>query len=371
VTGKVRILLAIKGLEKAAGGAERVVSFLIQGLMARGHEIRLLTFDRPGAASFYSLPSEITWRQLGTAPVNRKTTTTSVLRNIRALRAAIRQEDPDIVIGFMHSMYVPLSLALIGTRIPFIASEHSTPEYYKNRRVEYVLLTLACLRARSVTALSEAIIARYPRLLRRRMVAVPNPVLLPSHVNDANAKRSADRYVLTVGRMDEAKDHATLIRAFALIRPRCPDVRLRIVGDGPLASDLEQLVCDLSLDGYVEMPGRFADLGPEYAHAHLFVLPSRYESFGMVVAEALSYGLPVVAFADCSGVNEIIRHDVNGVLVQGTSRVSALADAMIDLLSDPGRAGRLGAEGQRSVRRFDLPQVIGFWEDLLNTVTAG
>jgi glycosyltransferase involved in cell wall biosynthesis len=268
----------------------------------------------------------------------------------------------------MHSSYVPLSLALIGSGIPFIASEHSVPEYYKNKKMEYILLILACLRAHKVTALSNTIIARYPRRVSRRMVPVPNPVPSPIRKNDENAKRPCSHYVLTVGRMDEAKDHATLIRAFALVQSKFDDVRLRIVGDGPLAGNLKRLVRDLALEGYVEMPGRLAEVGPEYANAQLFVLPSKYESFGIVATEALSYGLPVIAFADCPGVNEIIEHDVNGLLVQGKPKVYALTEALSDLLSDPKKALRLGAEGPPSVSRFNIHRVLSHWEKLLCSI---
>jgi glycosyltransferase involved in cell wall biosynthesis len=366
----VRIVLAIKGLEDAAGGAERVVSVLLSGLLARGHEVRLVTLDRPGAPSFYPLPDAVVWRQLGTTGVTRKQTLSSFIRSMLALRRTVRAERPDVVVGFMHSMFVPLAFALMATRIPFVASEHIVPEFYENRRLEYLLLILASLRAQKVTALSEAIAARYPRPVRRRMVAIPNPVepacTEPGRPDDT----TQTPYLLTIGRMDPQKDQQTLLRAFARVRQRFPDLRLRIVGDGELRYDLQTLAQWLAIDHAVEMPGRVRETDAEYARALLFVLPSRFESFGMVAAEALARKLPVVAFADCPGVTEIVADDVNGVLVAGTPRANALAEAIDDLLCDRQRLTRLAMAGPASVERFYPEAVITRWESLLAGLTV-
>lgn len=363
----MRILFAIKGMENAAGGTERVISMLIPGLMARGHNVTLVSFDRAGAESFYPLPDGLRWIQLGSADVRHKLTLKEAIRSIRCLRTAVRELRPDAAVGFMHSMYVPLAAALLGTGVPLIASEHIVPRYYRTRRLEYVLLTLASLRAKRITALSRAIANQYPAPVRRRMVPIPNPVAAPTQQRNGKDHEAAEagQVLLTIGRMDNQKDQATLIHAFAAIASDFPNWRLRIVGDGPLRSDLEALVAHYGLGDRVEMPGVVRDTVREYIHADLFVLPSRYESFGMVAAEALTYGLPVVAFADCPGVNEIVEDGKNGVLVEERDRTAGLAAALNELLGDPDRRKRLGREGPHSVMCFQPESIVDRWEGLL------
>jgi glycosyltransferase involved in cell wall biosynthesis len=346
------------------------VSVLIPGLIARGHDVRLVTFDRPGASSFYPLPDGVVWRQLGTARVAQRQTPGSFLRSVQGLRRAVRAERPEVVVGFMHSMFVPLALALLATRIPLVASEHIVPEYYKTRRLEYLLLVGASLRVRKVTALSQAIASRYPYPVRRRMVAIPNPVQPATTDPRGPGDAGQPPYLLTIGRLDPQKDHETLLRAFARLRARFPDLRLRIVGEGQLRGTLQELARELDIEGAVEMPGRVQDTDAEYARARLFILPSRFESFGMVAAEALARKLPVVAFADCPGVNEIVQHDVNGLLAASNPREAALAETIAALLSDQERTGRLAAAGPSSVAQFYPETVVSQWEDVLAGAVA-
>ena len=363
----MRILVSIKNMEDAAGGAERVISQLLPALVARGHEIHLVTLDRPSAESFYSLPQAVSWTKLGTAGNGAKLTPLRFLRSVAALRRAARGIAPDVAVGIMHSLYVPLAAALLGTRIPLVASEHIVAEHYRKRPMEYLLLCLASLRARYVTVLSQAIALQFPAIVRARAIPIPNPVPVPPAAASGNAPArdgQAPR-VLTMGRLYPQKDHPTLIRAVAQLLPEFPDMRLRIVGEGPMRADLEQLVQDLGVGACVDLPGRVRDTEREYANADLFVMPSLYESFGLVVAEALAHRVPVVAFRDCPGLREILTHDRDSVLVDPADRVTALAGGIRDLLSDRARARRLGAQGPVSVARFAPETVFDSWEAML------
>ena len=148
-------------------------------------------------------------------------------------------EQPDVVVAFMHSMYLPLSVALAGTRIPFIASEHNVPDLYQDRRLEYLALHIVPLLATTITVPSEQARQTYPRWFRRKMTAMPNPVTLVEG-RRADPAGPADRrkVILSVGRLVRQKDHSCLIDAFAELAPRFPDWDLRIIGEGELRSAL-------------------------------------------------------------------------------------------------------------------------------------
>jgi glycosyltransferase involved in cell wall biosynthesis len=203
------------------------------------------------------------------------------------------------------------------------------------------------------------------------MIALPNPVMPATGQADPGARKA--RYVLlNVGRLDAQKDHGTLLRAFARIAVAYPDWELRIIGDGPLRRELESLVHDLGLEERVRMPGVTSDTGGEYRAADAFVIPSRYEAFGLVTAEAMSYGLPVVGFSDCPGTNELIQDGCTGLLAAaGADRVASLAQELERLLSDPGLRRQLGGAGKLAIgRSFSAQHVCDLWERLLESTCA-
>lgn len=366
----MKLLFCIKQLHAAVGGAERVFCTVCSELAARGHEVVVVTFDKPGDRPFYALDAHVRRVPLAIGDARRAAGVVETLRRMAALRRLVRTERPDVAVGFMHSMFVPLAISMIGCNIPVVGSEHIVPEHYRSRPLQFLLLVVTAPLLQAMTVLSEAIRQRYPGVVRRRMQVLPNPVSVPEGAAATSGARTEGRVLLCVGRLDAQKDHATLLRAFARLAPQYPDWRLRIVGEGPLRPDLEGLVDALGLAEQVSMPGVTDRIDDEYRGAAAFVLSSRYESFGLATAEAMSHGLPVVGFADCPGTNELIRDGHTGLLVDpGTDRVTALADSLAVLLRDASLRRRLGDAGRTAIdTRFSTGRVCDSWEKLLTSL---
>jgi glycosyltransferase involved in cell wall biosynthesis len=365
----MKLLFAIKRLHSAVGGAERVLCTVCSELAMRGHDVAIVTFDPPGGQPFYSLAARVRRIDLGIGDVTRNARVDETLHRMRVLRRVVMEENPQVAVGFMHSLFVPLAFALAGTSIPVLGSEHIVPEHYRTRPLQYALLIAASPFLTKVTVLSDAIRGRYPAPIRKRMIVMPNPVVPAIDQAGSGAKKT--RYVLlNVGRLDAQKDHATLLRAFARIATAYPDWELRIIGNGPLRRELEILVHDLGLEERVRMPGVKSDIGVEYCAADAFVISSRYEAFGLVTAEAMSYGLPAVGFADCPGTNELIQDGSTGLLAAaGPDRTMSLSHELERVMSDPDLRRRLGIAAKSAIgRRFSAEHVCNLWESLLGSV---
>ena len=370
---QMKILFAIKSLNVPGGGAEKVFVEVVNGLLRRGHEVVVLTFDFPGAA-FYNLAPQIERRDMAFNLAGQPMPRLGLLWALPRMRAAIACERPDVIVAFMHSTYLPVALAALGLGVPMIASEHTEARHYETRPLQRLARQIVDRRAALRTVPSEAVRVGYDRLSDTPAVVVPNPVVLTQFEGIRDTPPEIPPVVLSVGRLMEEKDHAVLLDAFARVAGAFPDWRLRIVGDGPLRPDLEYQVMQLGLKAQVELPGVTRDIGAAYAQARFIVLPSRYESFGMVAAEALAAGRAVLSFDDCAGITEIVESGTSGLLVAGTpdreARVTALADGLRRLMEDPDLCNRLGSAGPDGVVRFGLEAVLDRWEEFICQATG-
>ena len=346
------------------GGAERVLSDVASELAERGHDVSILTFDRAGGASLYPLHGKIRRLNLGLGDVREKSSFMETWKRICALRRLIRKEKPDAVAAFMHSMFVPMAFALIGTGTPVIASEHTSIEHYRSRKLEFLLLLASSFFASRVTVLSERIKSSYPRLVQERMTVISNPVGVPAAEADPGCEKSFPKVILNVGRLDPSKNQDILIGAFAKLAVRFPDWIVRIVGEGELRQDLEKLINDMGFGELIFLPGTIADISSEYQKAHIFAFPSAYESFGLAAAEAMAHGLPVVGLSGCAGINELIIDNENGFLAEGEDRAEAQSLALEKLMKSTALRAKMGEKAREAVKPLRPEIIVKKWEDI-------
>jgi glycosyltransferase involved in cell wall biosynthesis len=160
---------------------------------------------------------------------------------------------------------------------------------------------------------------------------------------------------LYLGSIIDRKRVDILLRGFAIVKNRCPAARLLVVGGGLLEDASKRLATELGLDDVVQFTGLMMQYPFEILkRSHIFVSASESESFGIVFAEAMSFGLPVVA-CKVGGIPEVVADGITGLLVE-SSDPNALAEALLTLLeSRPLRIqmGRAGLERVRSMFRLE------------------
>jgi len=155
--------------------------------------------------------------------------------------------------------------------------------------------------------------------------------------------------VLSVGNLIPIKGHELLLRAFVNVCQRHPHVICEIIGDGPERSRLAALARQLNISDRIRFSGRQSRrrVAEAMQRCSVFVLPSRYEGLGCVYLEAMATQKPAIA-CQGQGIDEIIRHRVNGWLVP-TGQVGALTDAISCLIEDRELRQRLGAAARQTI----------------------
>jgi glycosyltransferase involved in cell wall biosynthesis len=193
--------------------------------------------------------------------------------------------------------------------------------------------------------------------LKRDLLAFPTRHGLITRIHNgvdtenfqADPIRPAGRRILWVGRMTEEKGTQYLIRAMKRISAAYPDARLRLVGDGPLRKDLEELVVDLGLSGAISFAGQksHSEIAGIYSASDIVVVPSLSEGLPMVLLEAMASGRPVVA-TRVGGIPELVDPGRNGYLVAPGS-ADEIALRVIELLGHPELAAEMGAASRTLV----------------------
>ncbi len=175
----------------------------------------------------------------------------------------------------------------------------------------------------------------------------------------------------TVGRLAAVKDQQLLLRGFASLVARKPELesrlRLVLVGDGPLADELARLAGDLGLEGRVWMTGDRDDVADLLRSLDIFVLPSLGEGISNTILEAMSCGLPVVASA-VGGNPELVQHGSTGLLFP-PGDAEALDDSLGTLVASAPMREQFGAAGRRRVEeQFDWSRTVADYFALYDEV---
>ena len=375
-----RYTLVIHALN--SGGAERVLVSLANHWAEAGVQVTVLTLA-PLASDHYRLRAEVQRVGLDLQQTSRSPLQAvgNNLRRIRRLRRAIRESRPELVLSFTDRMNVLTLLASRWQPWPVMIAERNDPRYQLMGRVWEFLRRASYPRCAAAVVQTRPVAAHLRTWIRNRPVFVISNAAFPpqpSRVISGN-KRAAVQgtggeppSLAAMGRLDHQKGFDLLIQAFARIASRHTAWRLRIAGQGAERAALEALARRFQLDSRVEFCGWQDDPTPFLKEAQLFVLSSRWEGFPNALLEAMSCGLPAVSFDCPSGPAEIIRHQLDGLLVP-PENVEELAAAMDRLMSDPELRRELGSRASEVVTRFRAPAIYSAWDQAVASVlsTAG
>jgi glycosyltransferase involved in cell wall biosynthesis len=215
----------------------------------------------------------------------------------------------------------------------------------------------------------------------RRCVLAENPRLIPAErihlvyngfdVAGFDARQSAplvprrggEIVIGNAGRLTKQKGQALLLEAAALLAKQPLPFRVLIAGAGELEAELKAQAERLGLSDRVEFLGFVTDMKAFHQSIDIFALPSLWEGFGFVLAEAMCMGLPVAAF-DVSSIPEVVEHGETGLLCP--PKGEALATNLLALMQDEALRRRLGARGrERVLERFEKGATFARLEECL------
>lgn len=353
----MKIVFVIKPLN-LCGGIERATILVANALAQAGHQINIVSFVGSDTTPFFEIDKRIQVYYL--APSQDKYPV--VVRDIRRivlLRKYYRRVQPDIIVLAGATRSIVNIPGAKGFKV--IAWEHAAMSHHRFVPATRISRWLSARYSECVVALTQqdADVYKY-KLGAKRTQVIPNPLTL------VNPKPSPlqEKVVVSVGRLVSIKGFDLLLDAWKQVQHK--DWTLRIVGGGKCAKKLQQKI-DKENISRVEMIPQTNNVLEQYQRASIYALSSRSESFGLVLTEAMSVGLPIVSF-DCGpGPKEIVEDGVNGVLVPAED-VSAMAHALDELMDQPVRRMEMGKAALEKVKKYEMDNILSLWENLLEQI---
>lgn len=355
-----RIALFINSLQK--GGSERVMVNLAEYFQSQNYDVILVTQYR--RENEYALSHGI--RRIFSEPEPEELTGSRVKNfciRFRCLREIWKSYKPDIILSFLgkNNLMAIATTAFLPVKVAVSVRGEPTMEY-EGRLMRFL--------AKQMFRFADGVILQtqrakefFPKAVQKKSVILKNP-LSPAFLGQKPALHR-DNVIVAAGRLDENKNHAMLIHAFAKIAGEYPEMRLVIYGEGKLRESLMQLAAEKELTDRITLPGSVDNVAEEIGRARIFALTSNTEGMPNSIIEAMVLGTPVISTdCPCGGPAMLINDGENGLLVP-VGDAYALADAMRKLLADGELAQRISENARKLADELDPKKVDKEWSEYL------
>lgn len=374
---------------KSLNGVERIWSQKLSLLAEREEDqIYLITYNQYGAPFSFPLSEKVRHIDLATRYISRCSFNgiwqyvdryKSELAFRHALNDCLSTIHPDIVV--CSDMHVADLNALLSVKLPVVRVVEchcGRSAYFDDlakieslfEKMKQYILKKRLLRAISkfdrIVVMTEA--ERKDWKLKDKVVSIPN--MLVHYPEEINKGGHPYRRAISVGRFAYQKGYDILLKAWRTVEDRHPDWRLDVYGslDGGMGEyeQLQRQIESLNLHT-VSLHSATTDIYSSYKESDIYVSASRFESFGLVLVEAMACGLPVVGFKSIYGPASIIKDKTTGVLVPPKD-TQQLAEAICQMIEYPEERVRMGENGRLEAKKYLPEQIMPIWRNFYESL---
>lgn len=336
-----------------AAGTERISIGVMNELADRGYQVTVVLFGNDRTSAF-PLNDKILIFLIGSPFENRYK-----LRAAFKLKKIVNEVNPDYVINVaVPMMQVSFLAKCLGMKGKIITWEHFT--LFAGSRCGSLFRIFSALVSNQTIVLTEQDRNSYPNLIRRKIRVIGNFVM------ETKFKSSlVNKKVLSVGRLVRTKGFDILLDIWGNIFQKHNDWILQIVGSGEEQESLWNKIKELHLEEKVQIVPAVKNIEDYYRDASIYVSTSQLESWGLVLAEAKSFGLPIVCFDCPHGPKNIIRNGIDGDLIALNDR-EKMKEKLLLLINDLELRKKYGKAAREDFEcRFSKKSIFNKWTELL------
>lgn len=338
------------------GGTEKVTIHLANLLADNGCDVSIISLYQSSEKTFFPVNPKVSLSSLCSSPV-------SLMKQAISLSFALTKKTSAfdfVILSDTQLSILSFWLRLRG-KCKIVSWEHFNSKIVTRFGSRWFGRRFAAWFSDLVVVLTEEDKRNWLERfwVRRRIECIANPSSVSLRRKPITESRS--NTLLSVGRFTEQKGFDYLIEAWHLIpEENRKNWKVKIVGpNGSAKPALKKRIEQLGLNGTIELAGASSDMQAEYDQADIYVMSSRYEGFGLTLIEAMSSGLPVIAFDCPMGPGEIIAEEF-GICVPAAD-IKALSEAIASLLSSGEKRIHYSKQALRRAADFNEQAIVAIW----------
>lgn len=345
-----------------SGGIARVISIKTDYLIDKLHfEVFVLTVNNSSEDFFYEFNSKIKWSKINQA----KNKALFLWRYLRLIRKTISQTNPDVIVicDAISWVFIPW---IITTKIPIIFETHVSV-YLKKILNKGLLSTV---KFRIISFLKKRTSKKFDKFIVLTEEAgkewsniiykvIPNPNSFPF----SNLATLENKKAIAVCRHSYEKGLDRLLLIWKKVTENHPDWCLDIYGEWDSDLKYQKMAENLEISKKVNFIEPFADIQKAYQDSSIFLMTSRSESFPMVLLEAITSGLPCIAYDCPNGPKSIIKNNENGFLIENGNR-NLFVEKLELLMNDKNLRIELGKKAVKSAEQYKIETIMTVWHVL-------
>lgn len=338
---------------RAAAGTERISTGVMNELADRGYQVVIVLFGTDKTSAF-PLNDKIKILLIGIPFENKYK-----LKAAFYLKKIINEIKPDYVINVaVPMMQVSFLAKCLGMKGKVVIWDHFT--LFAGSQWGVFFRIFSAFVSHQTIVLTEQDRNSYPRLLRKKIRVIGNFVMDAKFKSNLMSKK-----VLSVGRLVHTKGFDILLDIWGDISKRHSDWILQIVGSGEEKENLRKKIEELHLEENVQMIPTVKNIEDYYIDASIYVSAARLEPWGLVLAEAKSFGLPIVCFDCPHGPKNIVRDGMDGNLI-ALNDCNEMKEKILLLMDDLELRRKYGEAARKDFEcRFSKRAIFNKWTELL------